>query len=119
MKKLLAILLMMPVIAFSQTDEKVTIKTIQTECVDVKILNEIVAEFDELPFIRGLSNREVSKTVIQHSMVLFVNAKTGTWTVVEKTFDGLYCFLAVGTSFEPVPAEVIDKLQNNRQKSRS
>lgn len=119
MKKLLAILLMMPVIAFSQTNAKETVKNIEAECITLQSLDSLLNEFDELPFVRGLSNRQIGTTAIQNPMVLFVNAKTMTWTLMEKTGDGLYCILAVGTTFEPVPAKIIDDIQDKRRKSRS
>lgn len=117
MKKILAILLMMPVIAFSQPDE--VIKKIDTFCLNVNGLDKLLVEFEELPFVRGLSQRESGAVSTQNSLVVFMNIKTRTWSIVEKTSDGLYCFLAVGQDFEPVPAEVIEKLQKERQKSRS
>jgi hypothetical protein len=119
MKKMLAIILMVPTLVFSNSEEKTTIKNTKVECVSINSLDEILKEFDELPFVRGISNRNSGQTTIQNSLVLFVNAKTGSWSLVEKTNDGLYCFLAVGMNFEPVPSEIIDKLQNKRQRFKS
>lgn len=119
MKKLLAILLMMPVIAIANQNDTVTTKTLKVECLTLSGLEEITKEFDELPFVRGLSGRDSGQTMIQHSLVIFVNGKTGTWSIVEKTNENLYCFLAVGHTFEPVPADVINRLEKQRQRSKS
>ena len=51
-----------------------------------------------------------------NSLVIFVNLKTGSFTIVEKVEEQKYCVLAVGGNFEPVPAEVLREYNRSREK---
>lgn len=88
-------------------------------CLNYNSLDATLTEWDEIPFVRGKSFRETGAGEIKNSLVLFVNAKTKTWTLVEKFRDSKYCVLAVGTDFEPVPTKIIDDIIDERQKSKS
>jgi hypothetical protein len=118
MKKLLATLLFMPVIAFSQSNEAEEIN-IPTYCVSIKILEEVLTEFNELPMLRGKTERHVNGVSTENTLVIFMNPETKTWTIVEKMANGSYCVLSAGASFEPVPKEIIDSVINSRQQKTS
>jgi hypothetical protein len=90
-----------------------------TQCINGSSLDEVLDEYDEIPFVRGMSFREGKSKQVENSVVFFVNAKTKTWTLVEKFGDNKYCVLAAGGDFEPVPMKVIDDIINERQKSKS
>ena len=51
------------------------------------------------------------------SLVVFLNPTTGTFTIVEKAGDNLYCILAVGGGFEPVPKEIQEDVKKQQEKS--
>ncbi len=101
MKKLLILLCMIPNLVFSQ---EVMNETRTISCVNKENIYNLVGEFDEIPFIRAL-NSLVLGVPIFNSLVIFVNSKTGSFSVVEKVEEQKYCILAVGVRFEPMPAE--------------
>ena len=82
------------------------IATHETVCVGGDDLTATVDEFRELPFVRGLSHAPGSGHL---SLVIFANPETGTFTIVERAAEDLYCILAVGSGFEPVPRDIQDR----------
>ena len=112
MKKMLAMFLLMPSLVFANPQ----IKTIQTMCLDGKDLTDTVNEFKELPYVRGIST-PMAEQDAKMSLVVFLNPTTGTFTIVEKADDNLYCILAVGGGFEPVPREIQDDVKQQQEKS--
>ena len=104
--------LLMPTLAFAEP-QKATYETI---CLSAKDLTDTINNFNELPFVRGLSvplNENQGKL----SLVIFANPTTGTFTIVEKAGDNLYCILAIGGGFEPVPKEIQDDVKQGQEKS--
>lgn len=99
MKKLLIALMMIPSLTFAQRVEKVMI---ETYCVGLGSLEKALDAYGEIPFVRGLGEREPVGVV---SLVVFVNPLTQTWTIVEKIGTDKYCIMAAGGNFEPVPNE--------------
>lgn len=114
MKKLLAILLMAPAIAFSQSKE--IKKQHEVVCLNWNSISLILDKYDEDPLVRGMSLREDGKRKSQEPLVLFVNAKTFSWTIIEKVGNDLYCVLAIGNGFEAVPGNIIDDMRERRKK---
>jgi hypothetical protein len=112
MKKILAMCLLMPSLVLANPQ----IKTIQTMCLDAKDLTDTVNEFKELPYVRGIST-PMAEQDAKMSLVVFLNPTTGTFTIVEKAGDNLYCILAVGGGFEPVPREIQDDVKQQQEKS--
>ena len=110
MKKILAMFLLMPSLVFANPQ----IKTIQTMCLNGKDLTDTVNEFKELPYVRGIST-PMAEQDAKMSLVVFLNPATGTFTIVEKAGDNLYCILAVGGGFEPVPREIQDDVRKEQQ----
>lgn len=120
MKKALATLLMMPMIAFSQTTQKENEKRdYKAYCLNIQSLDNLLAEFNELPFIRGKSVRKVGDQTFEMDLVIFVNPEKNTWTIVEKTPLNDYCVIAAGGLFGGVPEEIRNDLIKKRQRSRS
>jgi len=112
MKKLLILLCVIPSLVFAKEviNEPRTIS-----CLNKENIYKILGEFDEIPFIRAL-NAPVLGVANLNSLVIFVNLKTGSFTIVEKVEEQKYCILAVGGNFEPVPAEVLREYNRSREK---
>jgi len=110
MKKILAMCLLMPSLVLANPQ----IKTIQTMCLNGNDLGETINEFKELPYVRGIST-PFDKEDAKLSLVIFLNPTTGTFTIVEKAGNNLYCILAVGGGFEPVPKEIQDDVRKEQQ----
>jgi hypothetical protein len=113
MKKLLAMFLLMPSLAFANT-----IAELNTICIDSAELTATVNEFEELPFVRGLGKSLSDATADPISIVVFANAKTGTFTIVQRQSSNLYCVLAVGDKFEPVPKKIQDDVKEQQKKGK-
>ena len=114
MKKLLVLLCMIPNLVFAQEvmNEPRTIS-----CVNKESIYKLVGNFDEIPFIRAL-NVPVLGLLTFTSLVIFVNTKTGSFSIVEKVEEQKYCILAVGASFEPVPAEALKEYNEFVEKKK-
>ena len=112
MKKLLILLCMIPNLVFAQEviNEPRTIS-----CVNKESIYKLVGNFDEVPFIRAL-NVPVLGLSGFNPLVIFVNQKTGSFSIVEKVEEQKYCILAVGGSFEPMPAEALKEYNKFREK---
>jgi hypothetical protein len=87
------------------------IATHETVCVAGQDLTDTVTEFQELPFVRGQSHAPNSGNL---SLVIFANPDTGTFTIVERAGKDLYCILAVGSKFEPVPRDIQDRARRDQ-----
>ena len=113
MKNVLAVLFMMPALAAAQDLTKITQ---DLACVDSKALTELVTEFRELPYVRGIS-RPLDERAPARSLVVFVNPATGSFTIAEKRAEDLYCVLAIGEGLEPVPRAMQDELKQKQDKA--
>ena len=81
---------------------------LQVVCSSLAQLESMLKEYSEIPLTRGLVTRENTTS----SLVIFVNPETQSFTVVEKTPNGLYCVLALGQKLEAVPKDDRKELQN-------
>lgn len=106
---ILVVLVLLPLFALA---EDVVEVRLPVACVSPKIFLETVDSFQELPFVRGKSTRDGGNT----SLVLFLNAKEKTWSIVERVSKDRYCILAVGEDMEPVPLDVIEKFRERQLK---
>ena len=97
MKNILILLLLSCSTAFSQITTK-----LEVECLTRKELAEILTEHSEVPFAIGTTLRIDSKGAEEGFMILFINPKTQTWTIVEKTSKNYYCILTAGSDFNLV-----------------
>ena len=77
-------------------------------CVTAKELEQVLFKWKELPLARGNSIRPDGQ---QQTLVIFINPQTQTWTITEKQEGDLYCILAGGDNFGPVPQEVIESFK--------
>jgi len=111
MKKLLIFLCMIPNLVFAQ---EVINETRTVSCVNKEDIYKLVGDFDEVPLIRAL-NSPVLGVPIFNSLVIFVNSKTGSFSVVEKVEEQKYCLLAVGVRFEPMPEEALKEYNKFRE----
>lgn len=102
----------------SAVHAQVDTATVQVHCVGRGEIDKVLNDYDEYPFVRGFSIREYNGVPTNNSIVLFVNATTGTWTLVERTPDRKYCIISTGTKFEAVPLDVIDEMQKQRKSNK-
>ena len=72
---------------------------LQVTCFPLRQLAEVLTEFKEEPFAVGKVERTDSTGVDENNMFIFVNSKTGSWTLAEKHKSGLYCILTGGSDF--------------------
>lgn len=112
MKKILVMFLLMPSLALANPQ----IQKDEIICLNSNQLTETVNEFKELPYVRGIS-MPISRDDIKFSLVVFVNPKTGSFTIAEKRAENLYCIIAIGTDFAPVPKELQDDLRQHQEKA--
>ena len=106
-KYLFAVLVLASSAAYAETSN------VEVTCVKPQDLEVVLNKWKELPLARGQSARTNDET--RNTLVIFVNHKTGTWTIAERTPGGLYCILAAGEKFEPVPAEVVEKFKKQQE----
>jgi len=75
-------------------------------CVDKQGINQTIKEFEELSFAGGLSMRDLPGVgLVAHNLVIFVNPKTQSWTIVERFTKDMYCVVAVGEGFRPLSGQ--------------
>jgi hypothetical protein len=82
-------------------------------CVSQKLFLSTVNEYEELPFVRGISTRDGG----DNSIVLFLNPREKNWTIVERS-GTRYCILAVGEGMEPVPFDIIENYKELQKKNK-
>ena len=104
--------LLMPSLVFAEPKTA----TYETICLNGKDLTNTVNEFKELPFVRGLSV-PLTQQERKLSLVIFANPTTGSFTIVEKAGEDLYCILAIGGGFEPVPKDIQVDVKQGQEKS--
>ena len=116
MKKLIAMFLLMPTLVLANSEKpSLQISTYETVCLSAKDLSNLIDEFKEIPYVRG-----VSKPVVGDDsslpLVIFVNPQSKTFTIVERASKDIYCILAVGANFQPVPKDLQDEVKENQNK---
>ena len=111
MKKILFLFCVLPTLAFSQITlpgDKVTQKMI----IDVFCLNrpkiiEMIKGYEEEPIFTMSSIRKgKNNEAISFESILFVNVKTGSWTLVEEHGEKGYCVTALGTDIKFVKKQI-------------
>jgi hypothetical protein len=113
MKTIFGMCLLIPSLVFANPQ----VATVQTLCVDAEQLSATTNEFKEIPFVRGITS-PLSEEDKRLSLVVFLNPTTGTFTIVEKAADNLYCILAVGNNFQPVPQKIQDDVRQEQEKGK-
>jgi hypothetical protein len=116
MKKLLPLIFLIPSLVSANTENSdLQIATFKTVCINSKDLAGTIDDFKEIPFVRGVST-PIMEGAGASVLVIFANPTTGTFTIVERTGEDLYCVLAIGSSFEPVPKQIQDDVRKNQNK---
>lgn len=87
---------------------------VEVTCITPQDLEVILNKWKELPLARGMSERAADDKS-KNMLVVFVNAKTKTWTIAERTSTGMYCILAAGSEFGPMPAEVVEIFRKQQE----
>ena len=78
-------------------------------CTDEAGFVDAITNFDEQPMLTALSNRDMGEgLLVPTSLVVFVNTKTGTFTIAEKIADK-YCVVAMGENMKPFVDEEVAK----------
>lgn len=72
-----------------------------TVCSTGADIHKVLTEYNEEPMLKMTSNRSVGGKVANFSNILFVNAKEGSFTMVEQYEKDLFCIVAVGTDLKP------------------
>ncbi len=70
-------------------------------CSNENKIMTVLKENGEEPLIRSLALRQVGGVIVNNVSILFVNAQTRTWTVVEKFTDDMFCVVSLGTDAVP------------------
>ena len=116
MKKIIAMFLLMPTLVFANSEKpSLQVSTYETVCLSAKDLSSLIDEFKEIPYVRGVS-RPVIGDDSSLPLVIFVNPQSKTFTIVERASKDIYCILAVGSNFQPVPKELQDEVKENQNK---
>ena len=75
-------------------------------CVGEKDLAQTITEFEELSFAGGVSMRDLPGVgLVKNNLVIFVNPKTQSWTIVERFTKDMYCVIALGEGFRPLSGQ--------------
>jgi hypothetical protein len=103
LKKILASLVLTVGIYHPSVASEITQYPSVLMCVDQKGISELITQFEELSFAGGVSMRDIpSVGIVQNNVVIFVNPKTMSFTIVERFSKDLYCVLALGEGFRPL-----------------
>ena len=75
----------------------------QLFCLNQETLSSTITEFEEIPFAGGVAIRDVPEVgMVTNNLVIFVNPKTMSWTIVERFSKDLYCVVSLGEKFRPL-----------------
>lgn len=100
MKKLLLLLILLPTLAYPSEENTVEFSSY---CMSEKQLTNLLQKYKEVPMFTMSSTRVLNEKMIRHSpTTLFANPKEGSWTLVEKVMDELYCVIATGMGITPI-----------------
>jgi hypothetical protein len=108
MQKLIMTLLMVPTLAFAQTNE---VRKFDAYCVTAEVLGQFLMEHGEEPVFRGISNRESRNGSVDNPVVFYFNKETMSWSMVERVGQNTFCVIGTGTD--------VNFIDNNRQNRRS
>ena len=89
----------------NRENESAMYATTKIVCVSQDILYPTLNQYGEQPVLSMDSRRitEIGQQTDdrQYPAILFANASSGTWTLVEKHNESSYCVIAVGNSLKP------------------
>jgi len=105
MKKILSLLLLVPMIAWAQdsnTEQKSQVMVTASPCDPVTKMFTTITDYQEgLLFTGAGMTFSPNRTPYQGGIMVFVNQDEGTFSIVQVFGDGTSCMLAIGTEFEP------------------
>lgn len=102
MKKLFVALAASTVLLGSSSVAQDTIgmQKFETPCADRAYVDRVTQKFEEVPTLRANSVRRIGEgegDFKANVTVLYINHETKSWTLVERTGENTYCFIAVGS----------------------
>ena len=85
--------------AWAQQDPVVKLDAL---CIDRKGLEKVLSQdYQETPMLIMISGRTLGDRTVRLATVLFVNANTRSWTLIEQWDENRYCMVAGGTDMRP------------------
>ena len=103
LKKILASLVLTVGLIHPSIASEITQFPTSLMCVNKQGLTQTITEFEELSFAGGVSMRDVPGVgLVKNNLVIFVNPKTQSWTMVERFTKDMYCVIALGEGFRPL-----------------
>lgn len=74
-------------------------------CTDDETFANTLSQFDEQPLAVSTSFRSDGGASLTFGAVLFVNPKTGTWTMAERIEPNVICVIGMGENFRPYQSD--------------
>lgn len=106
LKKILTLIALTAGIIHPSTASEITLFPTSLMCVDKRGITQTITEFEELSFAGGVSMRDLPGVgLVKNNLVIFVNPKTQSWTIVERFTKDMYCVVAVGEGFRPLSGQ--------------
>jgi len=103
LKKILTSLALTVGIAHHSNASEITQFPTYLNCLNQQDLSATITEFEEISFAGGISIREIPDSgMVTNNLIIFVNPKTMSWTIVERFSKDLYCVVALGEKFRPL-----------------
>lgn len=87
--------------AWPAVAKDVKITQFESRCADWELLKATLQRFQELPMMTMNSVRDIGGQPTDLEAVLFGNARTGTWTLVEQVGPDLFCITGMGDQIRP------------------
>lgn len=102
MKKILAVLMFVAGASFAQ-DKEPDVKPVKFDayCMSSKMFGVIAAKYEEQPMMVMISGRTVGEKDMEFTTVMFANPKTGSWSLVERIGEDVFCVVATGSKLAP------------------
>jgi len=70
-------------------------------CGDYPSITATLTEYNEIPFVKMAAHRLTpTGDVFKNQIVLFVNPRTKTYTIVERFSSNLFCVVSIGEQLE-------------------
>lgn len=107
MRALIALLLAatLNTVAVANDEEYTFVTPFDAICTIKTIFAETITKYGEVPIMRGQSLRNVNGAMVVMNTVLFMNMKSGSWTLAEQMSEDAYCVVAMGQNWEVYNAE--------------
>ena len=91
------------VLPVKAADVKIT--QFESRCANWDLMKSTLQRFQELPMMTMNSVRDIAGEPTDLEAVLFGNARTGTWTLVEQAGPDLFCITGMGDQLRPFDAK--------------